>query len=143
MITDAALPVLNIASPHSVVLANSTPFLPVIISWDTQRTHVHDLKINHSKDIMAVQMPLQETLASRNSAPLLLIASLLGICMVVARKWFGKKSAGDASSIPLYTPKTSAAGDFKKRWSHDNPNTLREAYSQVRHLVGEHRIHRA
>ncbi|KAL8768151.1 MAG: hypothetical protein Q9209_005542 [Squamulea sp. 1 TL-2023] len=79
---------------------------------------------------MAIQMFLQETLASRNSAPLLLLASLLGFCIVVARKWFGKKSAEDASSIPLYTPKTSAAGDFKKRWSYDNPNTLREAYSQ-------------
>ena len=92
---------------------------------------------------MSFQMSLQETLASRKSAPLLLIASLLGFCIVVARRQFGKKSAGDASSIPLYKPKTSAAGNFKKRWSYDNPSTLREAYSQVRHLVGKHRIRKA
>lgn len=134
---------LNVATPHSVFLVKLTPFLTVTISWDTQRTHVHGLRINHSKDVMAVQMSLQETLASGNSAPLLLIASLLGFCIVIARKRFGKKSAEGASSIPLYTPKTSAAGDFKKRWSYDNPSTLREAYSQVRHLVSKHRIRRA
>lgn len=92
---------------------------------------------------MALQMSLLETLASRSSASLLLTASMLGLYIVIARKWLSKKIAEGASSIPLYTPKTSAVGDFKKRWSYDNPNTLREAYSQVRHLVCKHRIQRA
>jgi len=77
---------------------------------------------------------LQEFLAFRSYLSLILIASFLTSIVLLAIRSFAKRSDED-SSIPLYTPETVAAGNYKKRWSYDNPNALREAYGKVRYQL--------
>ena len=81
---------------------------------------------------MSPRIYLQELLASRSLFSLILIASFLTLTVVLAIQSFAKRSDEDPS-IPLYTPETVAAGNYKKRWSYDNPNALREAYRRVRY----------
>ena len=77
---------------------------------------------------------IQEFLAFRSPLSLILIASFLTSIALVAIRSFAKRP-DEGSSIPLYTPKTVAAGNYKKRWSYDNPNVLREAYGKVRYQL--------
>lgn len=73
---------------------------------------------------------IQEFFFSRNHLSLILIASFLTSLALLAIRSFAKRP-DEGSFIPLYTPKTVAAGNYKKRWSYDNPNALREAYGKV------------
>lgn len=77
---------------------------------------------------------VQELLAWRSPLSLILIASFLTSTTLLAIRSFAKRPDED-SSIPSYTPKTVAVGNYKKRWSYDNPNALREAYGKVRHQL--------
>lgn len=79
---------------------------------------------------MSLKIYLQEFLASRSLLSLVLAASILTLIVILAIQSFAKRSDEDPS-IPLYTPETVAAGNYKKRWSYDNPNALREAYGKV------------
>ena len=83
---------------------------------------------------MSPKIYLQELLASRNLLSLILVVSCLTFLVILALKSFAKGSDEDPS-IPLYTPETVAAGNYKKRWSYDNPNALREAYGKVRYQL--------
>lgn len=77
---------------------------------------------------------MQEFLAFRSHLSLILIASFLTSIALLAIRSFAKRP-DEGSSIPSYTPKTVAAGNYKKRWSYDNPNALREAYEKVRYQL--------
>lgn len=79
---------------------------------------------------MSSQIFLQEPLASRSHLSLIVVASFLTSIVIVAIRSFAKRSD---EAIPLYTPETVAIGNYKKRWSYDNPNALREAYGKVRY----------
>ncbi len=83
---------------------------------------------------MPPKIYLQESLASRSLLSLILVASFLTLSVILAIRSFAKHSDEDPS-IPLYTPETVAAGNYKKRWSYDNPNALREAYGKVRYQL--------
>lgn len=80
---------------------------------------------------MALQAQVQEFLAARSLFQLIFIASFIVSIAVFAVRSFTKYSVDDLF-IPLYTPETVAEGNYKKRWSYDNPNALREAYQKVR-----------
>ena len=73
---------------------------------------------------------LQELLAVRSPFSLLLIVSVLATIGLLVKRSFATRP-DVKSTIPLYVPKTVAAGNYKKRWSYDNPNVLREAYGKV------------
>jgi hypothetical protein len=77
---------------------------------------------------MASSNILQELLASSSNLTLFAIASLIISIVIISIRRLSK-SADD--SILLYTPQTVALGNYKKRWTYDNPNALREAYSKV------------
>ena len=77
---------------------------------------------------------IQEFLAFRSHLSLILIASFLTSIALLAIRPFAKRP-DEGSSIPSYIPKTVAAGNYKKRWSYDNPNALREAYGKVRYQL--------
>jgi len=79
---------------------------------------------------MSPKLHLQAFLASRSPLSLILVASFLTSIVILAIRTVAKRSDEDPS-IPLYTPATVAAGNYKKRWSYDNPNALREAYRKV------------
>ena len=83
---------------------------------------------------MSPKIYLQELLASKNLLSLIPVASFLTLIVILAIRSFAKGSDGDPS-IPLYTPETVAAGNYKKPWSYDNPNVLREAYGKVRYQL--------
>ena len=83
---------------------------------------------------MSPRIYLLDLSASRSLLSLIVIVSCLTIIGILALKSYAKGSDEDPS-IPLYTPETVAAGNYKKRWSYDNPNTLREAYRKVRHRL--------
>jgi len=73
---------------------------------------------------MSLQTFLEEILASGTSLQLIVLASALtSIAFLVTRLYFKRSEDG----IPVYTPQ----GDYKKRWSYDNPHALQEAYSKV------------
>lgn len=74
---------------------------------------------------------LQEATASRSHVLLIFLVSVIAFTTILVRKSFGKQPDDDPH-IPLYTPETVAVGNYKKRWSYDNPNALREAYKKVR-----------
>jgi len=86
---------------------------------------------------------IQELSAFRSHLPLIFIVSFLTSIVFLAIRSFAKRP-DEGSIIPSYTPKTGAVGNYKKRWSYDNPNALREAYSKVRdrlRLFLDSRIH--
>ncbi len=83
---------------------------------------------------MSPKIYLPEFLASRSLLSLILVASFLASIVILAIRSFAKRPDEDPS-IPLYTPETVAAGNYKKRWSYDNPNVLREAYGKVRYQL--------
>ncbi|KAJ4302890.1 hypothetical protein N0V90_001781 [Kalmusia sp. IMI 367209] len=72
---------------------------------------------------MSSQALFQELLATKSHLSLIVAASLLTAIVLIAIRSFTNRSD---DSIPLYTPQ----GDYKKRWSYDNPNALREAYGK-------------
>ena len=80
---------------------------------------------------MFLRAYLEELLASASPYSLILAASFLTAAIAIVGRFLSKSSEND-SPIPLYTPETRAVGNYQKRWSYDNPNTLREAYSKVR-----------
>ncbi|CAI6341371.1 unnamed protein product [Periconia digitata] len=78
---------------------------------------------------MAYSSILQDLLASTSHLSLVVVASFFtSILFIYIRKF----SRSEDDSIPLYTPQTVGLGNYKKRWSYDNPNALREAYSKFR-----------
>lgn len=83
---------------------------------------------------MSPKIYLQEFSVFRSTLSIILVASCLTSIAILAIRSFAKRSYLN-SSIPLYTPETVAAGDYKKRWSYDNPNALREAYGKVRYQL--------
>lgn len=60
----------------------------------------------------------------------LFFASSLAAFILLAILYAAHSNA--PSSIPLYVPETSAAGNQKKRWMFDSVNLLQEAYKKVR-----------
>lgn len=81
---------------------------------------------------MSLGSSLQEAFAFRGYISLVLIASALTSIVLVAKRSLANRP-DKYSSIPLYTPETVAAGNYRKRWSYDNPNALREGYMKVRY----------
>jgi hypothetical protein len=73
---------------------------------------------------MSLQAFLQNLLSSRTPLQLIFIASTFTTVAFLAVRSFTKRPN---DGIPLYT----LQGDYKKRWSYDNPHALREAYSRV------------
>ena len=70
----------------------------------------------------------------QNRVPLVVAIPVLVSVVVLALQSFSKAS-DDYPSIPLYKPETLNVGNYKKRWSYDNPNVLREAYEKVSCLL--------
>ena len=83
---------------------------------------------------MFFRVYLLDLLASRSLLSFIIVVSCLTIVVILALKSLSK-SPDEDPSIPLYTPATVATGNYKKRWSYDNPNALREAYRKVRHQL--------
>lgn len=74
---------------------------------------------------MTLLNSIHELVASSSPIQIIGIASILtsvAICLI-----HSLTSQKSIDNIPLYTPQ----GDYKKRWSYDNPHALQEAYSQV------------
>ncbi|KAF2259656.1 cytochrome P450 [Lojkania enalia] len=78
---------------------------------------------------MSLPTSLQEFIATRSSVHLIALASVLTLVAFLILRSLATKRLDD--TIPLYTPQ----GDYKKRWSYDNPHALREAYSQNRNSL--------
>ncbi|KAF1974320.1 cytochrome P450 [Bimuria novae-zelandiae CBS 107.79] len=77
---------------------------------------------------MSLQAFLQELLSSRTPLQLIFIASTFTTVAYLALRSFTKRPN---DGIPLYTPQ----GDYKKRWSYDNPHALQEAYGRNRNSL--------
>jgi hypothetical protein len=69
-------------------------------------------------------------LAFKSYPSYLYVASFLVAVTAIAVVSNAKRPV-DNSSIPLYIPETTAAGNKKKRWLFDNPGALQEAYKKV------------
>jgi hypothetical protein len=80
---------------------------------------------------MTASTVLHNFFASTSYLSLIAVAGLITSSIFLFIRRFSKRAD---DSIPLYTPQTVALGNYKKRWSYDNPNALREAYSKVRTL---------
>ena len=66
-----------------------------------------------------------ELVASSSPIQIVVIASIITSVVIALIHSLTSQKCND--NIPLYTPQ----GDYKKRWSYDNPHALQEAYSQV------------
>ncbi|KAF2439158.1 cytochrome P450 [Karstenula rhodostoma CBS 690.94] len=78
---------------------------------------------------MSLSAFLHKLVTSSSLVQLIAVASLLiSFIFVLTYSLFTKRQE---DNIPTYTPQ----GDYKKRWSHDNPHALQEAYSRNRNSL--------
>lgn len=63
-------------------------------------------------------------------SPLFFAFFSLAACVLLTILYAARSS--EPSSIPLYVPAKSAAGNQKQRWMFDSVNLLQEAYKKVR-----------